>query len=222
MCRGFARSNKTLNDEKAIVLNDGSLKTLRTCSSSSSSFSFDDEPRVKRSCLKVKTQTESLKKKISTSTGDCSVVFSTLEIRSYPLRLGDNPSISSGPPLTMSWRPEGVPLVVEVEDYEDTRPTRRPKDALRVSKLVRQEWLRKEDYSRGEMMEAQAKALRIQRGRLASAKESLNLSKSKDFIKRKFKKYVLHTPSDKELYEEWKEQSLESQLLTNQVISCST
>jgi hypothetical protein len=84
------------------------------------------------------------------------------------------------------------------------------------------EILFEEGYSRDQMHEAQARILRIQRGRLASAEESLNVSERKDFLKRKFQKWILHKPSNKQLYEQWKDQSLENQLLMNQVISCST
>ena len=207
MCRGYVPSNRARVLDDKSFLKDESLKTLRTCSSSSSLSTQEPAAHHQgKSCLKVKTQTESLHRKISTCTSDKKVFFSTIEIRTYPLRLGDNPSTSSGPPLTISWDPEGAPRSFEVDDYEETRPTRRSEDSLKVSKLVRQEWLREEGYSRGEMTEAQTEVLRIQRGRLASAKESLGLSESKDYIKRKFKKYILHAPSDKQLYQQWKEQ----------------
>jgi hypothetical protein len=142
MCRGYVPSSKVkplkILDETAVkFVKDHSLsKTIRTSSSSSLSFNVPDD-EVKKGCLKIKTQTESLKKTVSSSTDDRSVFFSTLEIRTYPLRLGDNPSISSGPPLTISWDSEGDPLVVELEDYEESRPTRRSRKDLIVPKLVR-------------------------------------------------------------------------------------
>lgn len=221
MCRGYVPHNKlkVLNEE--LLLKDSSVKTLSTESSVSS---IDSEDPLVKSCLKVKTQAESLKKKTSfSSEADKSVLFSTLEIKTFPLRLGDNPSISSGPPICCAWDAEFT-TSFEVDEYEETRPARRETGELRVPKLLRTEWLHAEGYSRGEMMEAQATALRIQRGRMASTKESLGMVERKELVKRKFKKWVLHAPSDKELYVKWKqEQSLgESRLVTNQVISCST
>ena len=45
------------------------------------------------------------------------VQFSTLEIRTYPLTLGDNPSVSSGPPLTLDWSHE-MTHTFSVDAYE--------------------------------------------------------------------------------------------------------
>ena len=45
------------------------------------------------------------------------VQFSNLEIRTYPLTLGDNPSVSSGPPLTLDWNHETT-HTISVDAYE--------------------------------------------------------------------------------------------------------
>jgi hypothetical protein len=50
-----------------------------------------------------------------------SVRFSTLEIRTYPITLGDNPSVSSGPPITLDWNPTSTQSFT-VAAYESHRP----------------------------------------------------------------------------------------------------
>ena len=61
-----------------------------------------------------------------------SVRFSTLEIRTYPITLGDNPSVSSGPPLTLDWNYTTVHTVA-VSAYETERP---PSSRRRPSQMV--------------------------------------------------------------------------------------
>jgi len=218
MCLGHVSCRKLkVMKEDVPLKNDSSIRTLGT----ESSISFISEDPLVKSCLKVKTQEESLKKKISSSPeDDRGVYFSTLEIRTFPLRLGDNPS-AAGPPLTIAWDPEHT-TSHDVDDYEEARGERRSLEQLKVSRLVRQEWLRDEGYARGEVMQAQAAAMRIQRGRMASAKESVGFSESKELVKRKFKKWVLHAPSNKELYVKWKQELSQPVTAMNQVISCST
>jgi hypothetical protein len=53
-----------------------------------------------------------------------SVAFGSIIIRSYSQTLGDNPSVSYGPPIQLDWDyEEHEPL--KVDDYEDNRPPRR-------------------------------------------------------------------------------------------------
>jgi hypothetical protein len=48
------------------------------------------------------------------------VTFTDVEIRSHPIILGDNPAVSSGPPLTIDWDPSAV-SVCAIDDYEKER-----------------------------------------------------------------------------------------------------
>jgi len=52
--------------------------------------------------------------------GNLSVSFTDVEVRSYPIILGDNPAVSAGPPLTIDWDPSHL-AVCSVDDYEKTR-----------------------------------------------------------------------------------------------------
>ena len=113
-----------------------------------------------------------LKHKSSRTDSSGSVRFEKLTFRNYPVVLGDNPSITSGPPISLDWQ-HGASYELSVEEYERSRPPRRDKKNMVLPKSVRQEWLLSEGYSRGEMREAEKVALREQKNRLQTAKKRL-------------------------------------------------
>lgn len=49
-----------------------------------------------------------------------SVSFADVEVRSYPIILGDNPAVSAGPPLTIDWDPSDL-VACSVDEYEKDR-----------------------------------------------------------------------------------------------------
>ena len=53
-----------------------------------------------------------------------SVTFTSTEVREYPIELGDNPSVSSGPPLTIGWTYISRHKI-PIDDYEAGRPPHR-------------------------------------------------------------------------------------------------
>jgi len=66
---------------------------------------------------------ESKKSKIEVpceGSGNLSVSFADVEVRSYPIILGDNPAVSAGPPITIDWYPSHL-AACSVDDYEKTR-----------------------------------------------------------------------------------------------------
>ena len=69
--------------------------------------------RPLKSALATATSSSSTETKNNPKT----VQFSNLEIRTYPLTLGDNPSVSSGPPLTLDWNHE-ITHTFSVDAYE--------------------------------------------------------------------------------------------------------
>ena len=67
-----------------------------------------------------------------------SVQFSNLEIRTYPVTLGDNPSVSSGPPLTLGWNYTST-HTFPVATYESQRP---PASRRKLSEMALPQSLR--------------------------------------------------------------------------------
>jgi hypothetical protein len=129
-----------------------------------------------KSCMKVSTQALSLERsygKDITSSATLSkhtaaIHWSTVEINSHAVILGDNPSVSSGPPITIGWKAfESVK--VTVAEYEECNLNHRSPRALLLPKTVREDWLRNVGYSRKEL-ESTAQAIqKTKEGRRSSA-----------------------------------------------------
>uniref|UniRef100_A0A7S2I068 Uncharacterized protein n=1 Tax=Helicotheca tamesis TaxID=374047 RepID=A0A7S2I068_9STRA len=93
-----------------------------------------------KSIMFVRTNDESLKRrtlrhhhrqKISSSDRKCNdnVAFITVQVQEYPITRGDNPSVSSGPPLTIDWAPLNS-RTYDIDKYEELRqPYRRHSSA---------------------------------------------------------------------------------------------
>ena len=72
------------------------------------------------------------------------IQFKHIEVREYSRTVGDNPSCSSGPPVTITWEYDPNTLILSVEEYEDARPTRRTMSQMILPRSIRTEILRKE------------------------------------------------------------------------------
>jgi hypothetical protein len=66
-----------------------------------------------------------------------------VQIREYARCLGDNPSCSSGPPVSIGWDYSDN-TVVSLDKYEENRPPRRTNGQMLLPRSVRQEMLLKE------------------------------------------------------------------------------
>ena len=148
------RSLKLLGKAFVDNVDDESGHTLP----SSSEFFVGSTPTLK-SCLK----------RPASSSNKKSVSFDTIEVREHAIILGDNPSVSSGPPLTIAWESHAT-FHSSVEDYEASRPPRRTKNCMLVPRMVREEWLRNAGYARSEFADVARVVQRIKKERAASAK----------------------------------------------------
>lgn len=73
------------------------------------------------------------------------VTFTNVYLREYGLTLGDNPSVSSGPPISISWEhtpTEVMPLEGFEECFYDSDCEKRTTVELAVPKILREKWLR--------------------------------------------------------------------------------
>lgn len=65
------------------------------------------------------------------------VKFSTVHIQEHRLVLGDNPAVSRGVPLTLSWTPSGS-RVYSIDEYEERRLPKRRRSSLPVAFTAQQ------------------------------------------------------------------------------------
>lgn len=141
-----------LSKPRALSLSlSGSSKSL-TCSAPTILVNTPDDNsyqtvrRPLRSSMSSRTLHESLHrgKPASKKTRSQSVVaFDKVNIREYERILGDNPSCSSGPPLSIGWRFSPSPMQISVEDYENGKgDIPRYKSQFLVPKDIREKMLR--------------------------------------------------------------------------------
>mmetsp|Transcript_2299 Transcript_2299/g.3507 ORF Transcript_2299/g.3507 Transcript_2299/m.3507 type:complete len:391 (-) Transcript_2299:420-1592(-) len=166
-----------------------------------------------KSCLKVKTFEESLSPSLrETNVGSTpkNCRFSTTEIRIYPIILGDNPSVSDGPPITIDWNII-TSKTIPVEEFERlvlTSKTRRGIEkaiACPYSRKERENMLRKSGYSLSDIeegMETISKVKKKDRSR-ANSKIIYKLEEGAESARRKFKRWMLREPRDRILYNRW-------------------
>eukprot|EP00814_Leptocylindrus_danicus_P018274 CAMPEP_0116013702 /NCGR_PEP_ID=MMETSP0321-20121206/5872_1 /TAXON_ID=163516 /ORGANISM="Leptocylindrus danicus var. danicus, Strain B650" /LENGTH=166 /DNA_ID=CAMNT_0003483279 /DNA_START=376 /DNA_END=876 /DNA_ORIENTATION=+ len=82
-----------------------------------------------------------------------SVSFSTVQVRVHEFDLGDNPSCSSGPPLTLTWKYflEFSSCIDKFEKGRELVGTGRKREEMVMSRYFREEIVRNRGYSRIEM-----------------------------------------------------------------------
>jgi hypothetical protein len=144
----------------------------------------------RKSCMKVSTHALSLERAYGTDrkhdVAVQAVAWSTVEIHSHEVILGDHPSVSSGPPFTIEWTAfESVTLTVSAHEDECNTNRNTPNtdtDAdlhhrfsysgnIIIPNAVREAWLRHQGYSRKEL-EITTRAIRkIKEDRRSSAKD---------------------------------------------------
>jgi len=134
--------------------------------------------------LKI-TRSTSVSSGLSDSSDFCrvknSVSFSSVIVREYDQTIGDHPSVSYGPPISLDWNYEEQ-ASVELDDYECLRGKRRSASQLMMSYWVRKDKLMyKFGYSEEEMKKAHKEAERAKLQR-AVTKYFLPYSQVEDAI----------------------------------------
>ena len=120
------------------------------------------------SCLKKKSETEDENEPPSSSLPK-SVSFAKIEISEYPYELGDNPSTTAGPPLTIGWTPQAKDTF-DLDEYEQYRPMTRCKSELQIPHHVRTELLQGQGVTMRQILSAQNETRRIRKQREKSIK----------------------------------------------------
>jgi hypothetical protein len=161
----FRRScseSKLNHSDSKLTLSKKSVSTRSVMTADLDACSLDT---LQFGCLKVRTQDDSISR-IYCSDGPerRSVDFSTIEVRTYPIIMGDNPSVSSGPPFTIDWDHQDAEEI-DLADYEKYKPEKRTKEQILLPARVRESWLRSEGYARSEIALVGKEIDRIKKGR---------------------------------------------------------
>jgi hypothetical protein len=100
------------------------------------------------------------------------VSFKTVELRSHALILGDNPAVSIGLPISIDW--EAVESVIlDLDEYETSRPPRRERRQLIVPKTTREDRLLEQGVALGEMAKVEDEIKVIKKHRRRNARKRL-------------------------------------------------
>ena len=129
--------------------------------------SYRSEELLQSSTLRHTSNTASMRHSFN-GVNNKSVSFGSIQIYSHSFTLGDNPSVSSGPPVAMDREPfeSGT---FDLDEYEKEKPEPRRKEAMILPRSVREELLRNEGFSRGETKIATEEASKIRKQRLKSS-----------------------------------------------------
>ena len=86
-----------------------------------------------------RTNTDSVR--TTTNTKPTQISFDKIFIREHPITCGDNPSVSSGPPLQLDW-PSITHQPISIDDYESIRiDERRIQMQMKIPKDIRKDLL---------------------------------------------------------------------------------
>lgn len=136
-------------------------------------------------------------------------IFKTIEVREYPLCIGDNPSVSDpdGPPLQLCWEPD-CELSIDIEEFEKYRNglgkdcvARRRGEDLRIDSERRKCMALQSGHTHQEIASTVRQVNRDRRRR-SSAGRSNFFDVAKESAARKLKRLVLRQKKDREFTED--------------------
>lgn len=128
------------------------------------------------------------------------VGFSHLDIRSYPVILGDNPSVSAGAPLAIDWKHFHT-CMMNIDEYECGRPTRRNKSEMRIPKFERFEILERAGEVDDEVEEVVKKVEVIKKKRDEAARTPMWQINGKHIVEKASSKVKTLLKKDRKLEE---------------------
>jgi hypothetical protein len=119
------------------------------------------------------------------------VRFSVLQIRDYPICVGNNPAVSKGVPITIDWTHDGE-VTVSIDDYEHSRAGTPPRCMLelRIPPKMRTDILKQLGNSAADMM-AGTKAANVVRFQRRRTIESLQTAPMEEVLE-KYRRAILN------------------------------
>lgn len=122
-----------------------------------------------------------------------SLQFDKIKIREYSRTVGDNPSCSSGPPVSISWE-YNIIGEIDLDEYEKARPPRRIQHEMVLPRNMREDLLRYEwNASRQEITESIRQNVKIKNQRRTTVNNLGKASKFEEAMEsasRKLKRFV--------------------------------
>lgn len=215
-CEEFASSNR--NDTKISTRND-SIRRCHSVSGLKLSLS-DDALSIREKAASLtgeqnsntglrRIQSYSILKTSDTynNTPQISIKrttsFSTLEIREYPITLGDNPGGAQGPPISLDWEHNKKQTkVIPLEMYEELRPPRRTRHEMHMAHNLRR-WrlIREKGYTLKDLEEASRAAEAVRKQRKKSAEPKPVLAKINSKIKKKIGQLIGSSKDEMDRYQ---------------------
>jgi len=192
ICKGDSYSPNGKNERKdalsssqstsLTVTDDDDRSTSTCCSLSSSPMTNISSSSRRISLLPILSSSSNCRNYPQTQL-ERKVSFSNLEIREYPITLGDNPGGTMGPPISLDYQ-KGETQMVMLEDYENKRPPRRSLSELHITGDIRTLRLRQEHHVSGsEIDKAIMEAMFIRSQRTRSIEYKSFFTKLKMCIK---------------------------------------
>lgn len=147
-----------------------------------------------------------------------SVSFSTLQIRTYETILGDNPSCSGGPSLSIGWRYDPTHLDATVDEYETqqshvygvdpltgAREYPRPEDLV-LHRVERVAILLNTGYTRQDLAESIRASNRVKNKRRQTVHNLpvAFVEERMEVVMRTLRRWVGKRQRTRHMYEEWK------------------
>lgn len=143
----------------------------------------------KRGVMRVRTLDESLHGSTQLSVSQKSnVSFDKLYVREYGMVLGDNPSVSAGPPVSIGWEVQEE-YNHDIENYEEERAPRRETFQMVIPRHGREALLKTAGHSRAEFASVIRGVNRTKNQRKSSVRNvsSTNFDEKIENVGRKFK-----------------------------------
>ena len=111
----------------------------------------------------------------SLSSKNRNVSFSSISIREYDISIGDNPSCSSGNPISLGWNVSTDTKDIDVDEFEQERELQRSNSSkdLRLSRDDRRNMLSDAGYSMSELVKQHREVLASKDDRAKNSKRSL-------------------------------------------------
>ena len=135
------------------------------------------------------------------------ITFSTIEIRQYERILGDNPSCSCGPPVSIGWKyNEDETVTLSVDDYEYRRPVRKESKDLTLGKTERHRMLLNLGYARKELTSAVRTNVKLksQRRQTVNNLALAHVEETLEGATKKISRIMRKRRDSKYLYRKWR------------------